>query len=115
MNNESSVKITGNPKYNKVILLGMDGLDPKILSHLMQKGDLPNFLTLSLTGVYSPLATSNPAQSPVAWASIATGKNPGYHGIFDFLNRRITDYMPELAILKINPKNTFGKREAMFL
>jgi predicted AlkP superfamily phosphohydrolase/phosphomutase len=81
----------------------------------MQQGDLPNFLKLSQTGVYSPLATSNPAQSPVAWASIATGNNPGYHGIFDFLNRRITDYMPELAILKINQKNTFGKREAMFL
>lgn len=115
MNNVSSVRITGNPKYNKVILLGMDGLDPKILGHLMQRGDLPNFSRLSQTGVYSPLATSNPAQSPVAWASIATGKNPGYHGIFDFLNRRVTDYMPELAILKINPKNTFGKREAMFL
>ena len=55
------------------------------------------------------------AQSPVAWASIATGNNPGYHGIFDFLNRRVTDYMPELAIFKINPKNIFGKREAMFL
>jgi predicted AlkP superfamily phosphohydrolase/phosphomutase len=68
MNNEVSIRITGNSKYNKVILLGMDGLDPKILSHLMQRGDLPNFLKLSQTGVYSSLATSNPAQSPVAWA-----------------------------------------------
>jgi len=115
MTNESSAKITGDPKYSKVILLGMDGLDPKILSHLMQKGELPNFFKLSQTGVYSPLSTSNPAQSPVAWASIATGNNPGYHGIFDFLNRRVTDYMPELAILKVNPKNIFAKREAMFL
>jgi predicted AlkP superfamily phosphohydrolase/phosphomutase len=66
-------------------------------------------------GSYSPLATSNPAQSPVAWASIATGNNPGYHGIFDFLGRRVTDYMPELAILKMNPRNIFAKRESMFL
>jgi predicted AlkP superfamily phosphohydrolase/phosphomutase len=51
----------------------------------------------------------------VAWASIATGNNPGHHGIFDFLGRRVTDYMPELAILKMNPKNVFGKRESMFL
>ncbi|RJQ21749.1 MAG: phosphodiesterase [Nitrospiraceae bacterium] len=110
-----SVKFTANPKYKKAILLGIDGLDPKILSLLMQQGDLPNFSKLRGAGAYSPLMTSNPAQSPVAWASIATGNNPGYHGVFDFLNRRITDYMPELAILKQNPKNIFGKREAGFL
>jgi len=93
----------------------MDGLDPKITGQLMNKGELPNFSRLGRTGGFLPLATSNPAQSPVAWATIATGNNPGYHGVFDFLNRRVTDYMPELAILKINPKNMFGKREGMFL
>ncbi len=112
---ERLVKITRNSKFKRVILLGMDGLDPKILLHLMKKGDMPNFSKLSQIGNYCPLATANPAQSPVAWASIATGNNPGRHGIFDFLNRRVTDYMPELAILKMNPKNTFGKRESMFL
>jgi predicted AlkP superfamily phosphohydrolase/phosphomutase len=112
---ETSVSITGNPKYKRVILIGMDGLDPKILSSLMEQGHLPNFMKLKQMGGFSPMATSNPAQSPVAWASIATGKNPGHHGIFDFLGRRISDYMPELAILRMNPKNAFGKREAMFL
>lgn len=115
MAKENSVSIIGDPKYRRVILLGMDGLDPKVLYHLINQGDLPNFSKLSQIGTYTPLATSNPAQSPVAWASIATGNNPGYHGIFDFLGRRVTDYMPELAILKMNPKNIFGKREAMFL
>ena len=115
MTKEGSVKIIGDSKFKKVILLGMDGLDPKVLSSLMEQKELPNFFKLSQTGAYRPLATSNPAQSPVAWASIATGNNPGYHGIFDFLNRRVTDYMPELAIMKMNPKNVFGKREAMFL
>ena len=115
MAEENSARFTGDPKYKKVILLGMDGLDPKILSHLMHQGELPNFAKLSQMGSYLPLATSNPAQSPVAWASIATGNNPGYHGIFDFLGRRVTDYMPELAILKMNPRNIFAKRESMFL
>jgi len=104
-----------NSKYSKVILLGMDGLDPKITGQLMKQGGLPNFFRLSQMGGFSPLITSNPAQSPVAWASIATGNNPGYHGVFDFLNRRVADYMPELGIFKINPRNVFGKREAMFL
>ncbi len=115
MTEENSVKITADPKFGKVILLGMDGLDPGILSSLMNDGELPNFSGLGRTGSFTPLATSNPAQSPVAWASIATGNNPGYHGVFDFLGRRVSDYMPELAILRMNPKNVFGKREAMFL
>ncbi len=115
MTEENSVKITADPKFGKVILLGMDGLDPGILSSLMNDGELPNFSSLNRMGGFSPLATSNPAQSPVAWASIATGNNPGYHGVFDFLGRRVSDYMPELAILRMNPKNVFGKREAMFL
>ena len=115
MSTETSVSNTDTKKYKKVILLGMDGLDPKIVSSLMNKGELPNFSKLSETGSFSTLATSNPAQSPVAWASIATGNNPGYHGIFDFLGRRISDYMPVLGITKPNPKNIFAKREAMFL
>ena len=115
MNDKGIAKINGDAKYKKVMLLGMDGLDPKILVALMERGDLPNFVRLSKMGGFFPLATSNPAQSPVAWASIATGNNPGHHGIFDFLGRRVTDYMPELAILRANPKNVFGKREGMFL
>ncbi len=110
-----SNRTSENRPYKKVILLGMDGLDPKIVSSLMKQGELPNFTRLNETGSYSTLATSNPAQSPVAWASIATGNNPGYHGIFDFLGRRIADYMPVLGITKPNPKNIFAKREAMFL
>jgi predicted AlkP superfamily phosphohydrolase/phosphomutase len=112
---KNPVRTTGSPKYTRVILLGMDGLDPKITAPLMEQGQLPNFTKLSRRGGFSAMATSNPAQSPVAWASIATGKNPGHHGIFDFLGRRISDYMPELAILRMNPKNVFAKREAMFL
>jgi len=115
MSTDTSANKPNNPEYKKVILLGMDGLDPKILSSMMEKEELPNFSKLSETGSYSAMATSNPAQSPVAWASIATGNNPGYHGIFDFLGRRIADYMPVLAITKPNPKNIFAKRESMFL
>lgn len=115
MGENLSVKAIGDPKFKRVVLLGMDGLDPKLLSSLMVQGRLPNFSALSKMGSYQTLATSNPAQSPVAWASIATGNNPGYHGMFDFINRRVTNYIPDLAILKINPKNLLGKRESRFL
>lgn len=112
---KNDVTINGDQKFERVILLGMDGLDPKVLSHLMLRGSLPNFLKLSRMDAYAPLATSNPPQSPVAWASIATGNNPGYHGIYDFLNRRIDGYVPELAVVKANPHNFLGLRRSNFL
>ncbi len=115
MTKESSVQFTGNPKFKRVILIGMDGLDPKVLSELIRQGHLPHFSRLGQIGAYSELATGISPQSPIAWATIATGNNPGYHGIFDFICRRIPEYVPELGILRINPKNIFGKREAMFL
>ncbi len=86
----------------KVIVLGMDGLDPKIMERLMTAGELPHFSRLRETGSYSPLQTSNPTQSPVAWSNMATGCNPGKHDIFDFIKRDPKTYLPDLAILKLN-------------
>jgi len=44
----------------------------------------PNFLRLKEDGSFRNLATTNPAQSPVAWASFVTGQDPGKNGIFVF-------------------------------
>ena len=115
MQGKTPLRIIKNAKYKRVITLGMDGLDPKIILQLMKRGEMPNFSRLSKTGHFSPLGTSNPPQSPTAWATIATGNDPGYHGIFDFLNRRVDDYMPELAVFKRNPNNLLGRRNSMFL
>jgi len=100
---------------SKVIVLGMDGLHPPLVERLMAEGKLPAFSRLRETGAYRHLATSNPSQSPVAWSTLATGCNPGHHGVFDFIRRNPKKYLPELAILKINPKNPFNRRENMFL
>jgi predicted AlkP superfamily phosphohydrolase/phosphomutase len=90
--------------FDKVIVLGIDGLDPKIIEALMEKGELPNFSKLRASGSYAPLVTSNPPQSPTAWSTLATGSNPGFHGIFDFIKRDPESYLPDLSILKSNPK-----------
>jgi predicted AlkP superfamily phosphohydrolase/phosphomutase len=90
--------------FDKVIVLGIDGLDPKIIEALMEKGELPNFSRLRASGSYALLATSNPPQSPTAWSTLATGSNPGFHGIFDFIKRDPESYLPDLSILKSNPK-----------
>ena len=102
-------------KTPKVVVLGFDGLSPEILEPLMEAGRAPNFARLRETGAYRRLATSNPSQSPVAWSTIATGSNPGRHGVFDFLRRQPKRYLPELAVLRVNPRNIAGRRSAMFL
>lgn len=81
----------------KVIILGFDGIDPDLLSKWMEEGKLPNLKRLGESGTFLELGTTNPAESPVAWSSFATGTNPGKTGIFDFLKRDPQTYMPDLA------------------
>ncbi|MBC8371698.1 MAG: alkaline phosphatase family protein [Planctomycetes bacterium] len=69
----------------KVIILGMDGMDAEMAADWMDAGELPNFSRLRGQGTFAEFMPANPAQSPVSWASINTGRNPGKHGIYDFV------------------------------
>jgi predicted AlkP superfamily phosphohydrolase/phosphomutase len=71
----------------KVIVIGIDGMDPLLSETMMNEGQLPNFDKLRKHGGYKPLGTSIPPQSPVAWANFINGAGPGSHGIFDFIHR----------------------------
>jgi predicted AlkP superfamily phosphohydrolase/phosphomutase len=81
----------------KVLVLGFDGMDPHLTSIWMDQGKLPAFERLRNQGGFSPLRTSIPPQSPVAWSNFITGMNPGGHGIFDFLKRNAEYYMPAFS------------------
>ena len=74
----------------------------------MADGKLPNFESLSDAGHFAPLATTTPPISPVAWSSFMTGVNPGKHNIFDFLNRDLRTYQPELSSSKISARRKKG-------
>jgi predicted AlkP superfamily phosphohydrolase/phosphomutase len=74
--------------------MGVDGMDPDILSRLIAEGKMPNFAQLAAEGSYQELGTSNPPQSPVAWSNFVTGMDPGGHGIFDFMHRDLKNYTP---------------------
>jgi len=87
-------------RYDKILLIGIDGMDPKITNRLISEGMLPNFLKLKEIGSFSKLKTVLPAESPVAWTTIATGANPGKHGLFDFVTRNPENYLLEVAITK---------------
>jgi len=77
----------------RVVVLGLDGLDPKIVESLIGQGRLPNFKKLAQQGVFRRLRTTMPALSPVAWSSFITGLAPGGHGIADFIVRDPATYM----------------------
>jgi predicted AlkP superfamily phosphohydrolase/phosphomutase len=84
--------------YDKVLLIGIDGFDYELMNRLMDSSRLPAFESLSRAGTYAPLATSCPPSSPVAWTTIGTGRNPGNHGIFDFIVLGQKTYTPRLSL-----------------
>ena len=83
----------------RVFVMGFDGLDPTLTRKFMAEGKLPNLQKLANSGTFRTLGTTQPSESPVAWASFATGVNPGKHNIFDFLVRDLDTYMPDLAMV----------------
>ena len=88
-------------RIRKLIFLGLDGLDPEITERLMAAGKLPNLARLKEEGSYRRLRTTFPSLSPVAWSTFATGVSPARHNIFDFLNRNLKSYLPELSSAKV--------------
>ncbi len=88
---------------NKVIILGIDGMDPRLLVRFAREGHMPNFKRLIDQGGFRMLGTSLPPQSPVAWSNFITGKNPGGHGIFDFIHRDPVKFVPYLSTTEVQP------------
>ena len=88
-------------RADRVIVLGLDGLDPGLVKQGLREGRLPNFRRLRERGGFRPLATTTPAMSPVAWSGFATGVDAGRHNIFDFLNRDLRTYLPVLSSTRI--------------
>lgn len=86
-----------NARARRVVIVGLDGLEPKITEQMMDSGELPNLAALRASGDYTRLGTTLPALSPVAWSSFQTGVNPGAHNIFDFLTRDKRRYLPVMA------------------
>ncbi len=91
-----------NARIRKLIFLGLDGLEPELTERFIEEGKMPNLSRLRDQGHYRRLRTTYPPLSPVAWATFSTGVNPGKHSMFDFLNRSMRTYMPELASSKVN-------------
>jgi predicted AlkP superfamily phosphohydrolase/phosphomutase len=95
---------SGPEKFKqKLVVLGFDGLDPDLVQQWVDKGRLPNFARVIQQGGVYPLETTVSPESPTAWASFATGVNPGKHNIYDFLVRDTKNYMPDLGMVRREP------------
>jgi len=95
-----------DPGKPRVVVLGFDGADARLVERWMGEGKLPNLAKLRDEGSYAPLLPTNPPQTPVSWSSFATGTSPGKTEIFDWLRRNPADYLPDFAMIS-ESKRTF--------
>ncbi len=96
-------KALSRSRLKRMVILGLDGLDPVLADQWIAEGHLPNLKRLSEQGSYSRLRTTYPSISPVAWSSFMTGVDPARHNIFDFLNRDLRTYKPKLSSSEVSP------------
>ena len=96
-----------NPNRGKVVILGLDGVPYSLLVEYMERGFMPELSKLcGSSGQLVRMNSSLPEVSSVAWTSFMTGKNPGEHGIFGFMeiDRETYAYrFPNFRSLKSRP------------
>ncbi|HKQ59569.1 MAG TPA: alkaline phosphatase family protein [Candidatus Eisenbacteria bacterium] len=94
--------------HRRVVVIGIDGFDPNMVIAMIERGVMPNTVAmLQKGGSYLRLETSIPPQSPVAWSNFITGMDPGGHGIFDFIHRDTSTYLPVFSTSRVTePERT---------
>lgn len=78
----------GRQRRKRVVVIGLDGVPYSYIQQLFRAGELPNFRAIVAEGGLLQMDTTVPNVSSVAWASFMTGKNPGKHNIYGFVDRR---------------------------
>ena len=77
------------PAAGRLIVLGFDGADARTVEEMIARGELPALAKLAEQGTFAPLATTMPAESPVSWAALNSGQNPGKTGVPGFVRREL--------------------------
>lgn len=75
-------------KSRRVLLVGWDAADWKVINPLMDAGKMPNVQRLVENGAMGQIATLHPPLSPMLWTSIATGSGRSSMAFMAFLSRR---------------------------
>ncbi len=80
----------------KVFVMGIDGLDPKLVQKYIKEGVMPNtkkFLERGTANKELSMIGGHPTVTPPMWTTLATGASPYVHGVFDFF--RAGDHLGE--------------------
>lgn len=81
-------------KTDKVLVLGLDGMEPLTTKRLVDEGKMPNTKKLIEMGAAKKgleLLGAMPTITPAQWTTLATGSYPGTHGVTDFFNQDLID------------------------
>jgi predicted AlkP superfamily phosphohydrolase/phosphomutase len=79
-------------KNTKTIIIGLDGVPFGMIKNFAETGVMPHTAKLISQGIFRVMRSSIPEVSSVAWSSMITGKNPGQHGIFGFVDLSAGSY-----------------------
>lgn len=82
---------------SKVVIIGLDGADWRLLGPWIRANELPTLARLVREGARGKLRSTIRPESSVAWSSLSTGVNPGKHGVFGFAERGEHEYSFQLA------------------
>jgi predicted AlkP superfamily phosphohydrolase/phosphomutase len=72
-------------------LIGLDGATFVVLDSLMADGHMPFLKSFIDEGVRAELLSTPHPLTPPAWTTVMTGRNPGNHGIYDFLRSEVSN------------------------
>jgi predicted AlkP superfamily phosphohydrolase/phosphomutase len=76
----------------KILIIGLDGATFDLIKPWAAEGKLPTFERLLQQGVHGELTSTIPPVTAPAWTSFMTGKNPGKHGLYHFIEPRPGSY-----------------------
>ncbi|MFQ5456205.1 MAG: alkaline phosphatase family protein [Nitrospirota bacterium] len=86
------MNINSNKNYPEVLIIGIDGATFDLIIPWAEEGKLPNFARLIKDGMWGDLMSTLPPVTAPAWTSFMTGKNPGRHGLFHFIEPQPNSY-----------------------
>ena len=91
---------------NRISIIGLDGATFRLILPWVEQGKLPTIKRIMEEGAWGGLESTIHPLSPQAWASFMTGKNPGKHGIFEFVEHQPNSY----DLRYVNGGSVHGKK-----
>ena len=91
---------------NRICVIGLDGATFRLILPWVREGKLPTIKRIMEAGAWGGLESTIHPLSPQAWASFMTGKNPGKHGIFEFVEHKPNSY----DLRYVNGGSVHGKK-----